>query len=286
LTVGRVPGPGDTDREAPAQDGLQVTAKWLVEARQQGSRIGVALSASLTNEDVFAWARLATELGASVYLLPRAGWEGDSLLRTNDRDANTTGARAILEAIYGDFADAAALQRDASGLGLLLLVDNDAAAPDVLVDALTNIERFVAFTDLPDGLSEVADVVVPLTQLHQREGTVTNTAGWVQRLGAPLKPAVTTVAPHVAAAFLAGAALDVSLDFTDKTKPVDLFERLAGVVPAFKHLTYKALASHGRGLTHGGELAPAREHIAGTAQWEPDPVGPTYKRPFQLRRGA
>jgi NADH-quinone oxidoreductase subunit G len=286
LTVGRVPGPGDSDREAPAQDGLQVTAKWLVEARQQGSRIGVALSASLTNEDVFAWARLATELGASVYLLPRAGWEGDTLLRTNDRDANTTGARAILEAIYGDFADAAALQRDASGLGLLLLVDNDAAAPEALVDALTNIERFVAFTDLPDGLSEVADVVVPLTQLHQREGTVTNTAGWVQRLGAPLKPAVTTVAPHVAAAVLAGAALDVSLDFTDKTKPVDLFERLAGVVPAFKHLTYKALASHGRGLTHGGELAPAREHLAGTAQWEPDPVGPTYKRPFQLRRGA
>ena len=118
------------------------------------------------------------------------------------------------------------------------------------------------------------------------DGTVTNVAGWVQRLQQPLKPAVTTVAPHAAAAHLGQTALDGSLDFTEKSQPAELFDRVAAAVPAFKFLSYGELADLGRGLGHGEPLAARRPRLEGTPQWEPDPVAPTYTRPFQLRRGA
>ena len=284
LTAGFVPGPNGENRPAPATDGLRVIAGWLQEARTSGNTVGIALSASLTNEDVYAWGRLARELQAPVFVLPRAPWQGDDLLRTDDRDCNALGTQHILQALQVAAGNAAALA--AADLATLLVVDNGCAVDEALLAAVGAIGRVAVLTDLVGPLSQKAQVVVPLTQLHQREGTVTNVTGWVQRLAQPLKPAVTTVAPHVAAATLAQSALEVLLDFTAKTRPAELFDRVAAAVPAFKHLTYGEIGDQGRGLTHGNELAPARVRTDGTAQWEPDPVAPTYVRPFQLRRGA
>jgi hypothetical protein len=78
----------------------------------------------------------------------------------------------------------------------------------------------------------------------------------------------------------------VTLDFTEKSRPSELFDALVAAVPAFAGLSYGALAAHGRGLPTDGVLAPARAHVNGTPEWEPDPVSPTYHRPFHLRRGA
>ena len=288
LTLGVVPGPNDTAREAPALDGLRAIAGWLKES-QEG--VGIALSASLTNEDAYAWARLAKELGAKVYLLKRAGWQGDDILRLADRDANDAGVRATLTALAPGFGDAKQLVKDAESLDTLIVLDNEIAADSALVEAISDIANVAVLTDLAGKLSEAATVVVPLTQLHAREGTVVNCAGWVQRIAAPLKPAVTTVTPIAAAANLAHAVLGhgehaLALDFTEKTRPAELFDRLAAAVPAFAGLSYAVLADHGRGLPQDGVVAAARVHLNGTPEWEPDPVSPTYHRPFHLRRGA
>ncbi len=288
LTLGVVPGPNDTVREAPALDGLRAIAGWLKES-QEG--VGIALSASLTNEDAYAWARLAKELGAKVYLLKRAGWQGDDILRLADRDANDAGVRATLTALAPGFGDAKQLIKDAESLDTLIVLDNEIAADSALVEAISDIANVAVLTDLAGKLSEAATVVVPLTQLHAREGTVVNCAGWVQRIAAPLKPAVTTVTPIAAAANLAHAVLGhgehaLALDFTEKTRPAELFDRLAAAVPAFAGLSYAVLADHGRGLPQDGVVAAARVHLNGTPEWEPDPVSPTYHRPFHLRRGA
>ncbi len=286
LTAGHVPGPNGERRQAPAQDGLRAIGGWLQEAKTSGGKVGIALSASLTNEDVYAWARFAQELKAQIYVLPRAGWQGDDLLRTADRDCNTLGTQHILAALQLTAGSPTQLADAAAGLATLLVVDNGAGLDPALLAAVAQAGHLAVFTDVPTQLANDAEVVVPLTQLHQREGTVTNVTGWVQRLAQPLKAAVTTVAPHVAAGSLAQSALDVLLDFSDKTRPADLFERVAAAVPAFKHLNYREIGDLGRGLTHGEPLAPARVRLDGTPQWEPDPVAPSYQRPFQLRRGA
>ena len=288
LTLGVVPGPNDTTREAPALDGLRAITGWL---KESADGVGIALSASTTNEAAYAWARLAKELGAKVYLLKRAPWTGDDVLRQADRDANDTGVRAILTALAPGFGDAAQLVKDSETLDTLIVVDNEIAASAALVEAVSQIANVAVLTDLAGPLSEAATVVVPLTPLHAQEGTVTNAFGWVQRLNAPLKPAVTTVTAGLAAAHLAQSVLGhgehaVALDFTEKTRASDLFDRLAHAVPAFAGLSYAEIADHGRGLPVDGQLAPARVHLNGSAGWEPDPVSPTYKRPFHLRRGT
>ena len=289
LPMGRVPGPGGEGvREAPATDGLRVVAGWL----KDGGKTGIALSASLTNEDVYTWARLAKLIDAAVYVLPRAGWQGDEILRTGDRDCNSRGTHAILEAVVGKPGAAAQLANDAGRLAQLIVVDNEIAATAQVQAALTTAARVAVLTDAPGPLADAASVVVPLSWLHQREGTLTNVDGWVQRLAAPLKPAVTAISPHAAAAYLGhhGAAQaeagGVELDFTEKTRAAELFDRIAVQVPAFAGLSYGEVGDLGRGLPQNGELAPRRPRLNGTPQWEPDPVMPTAQRPWAVRRGA
>jgi NADH-quinone oxidoreductase subunit G len=291
LPMGRVPGPGGEGvREAPALDGLRVLAGWL----KDGGKTGIALSASLTNEDVYAWARLAKLLGAAVYVLPRAGWQGDTILRTHDRDCNSRGTHAILEALVGKPGGVAQLSADAGNLAQLVVLDNEVDPSEAVLAALGRVARVAVLTDLPGPLAELASVVAPLASLHQREGTITNVDGWVQRLAAPLKPAVTAISPHAAAAYLGhhGAVhtdtgdAAIELDFTEKTRPAELFDRIAGQVPAFAGLSYGEVGDLGRGLPVDGAIAPRRSRVNGTPQWEPDPVMPTAQRPWAVRRGA
>lgn len=286
LVTGSVPGPGDQPREAPALDGLRTVAGWLQQARTAGGgQVGIALSASLTNEDVYAWGRLAAGMGAKVYVLKRAPWQGDDILRVADRDCNDMGTRAILDVIAPGYGDAKALARDAGGLEVLLVVDGDIAATDEVVQAIASVRKSAVLTDVASALSEAATAVIPTAWLQQRDGTLVNAAGWVQRLQAPLKPAVTTVAPHVAAGILSHAA-GVELDLDEKARPAQIFGLIAAHVPAFAGLDYGEIGDLGRGLPRDGVLQPRRAHVAGTPQWEPDPVHPTYPRPFGIRRGA
>lgn len=293
LILGQVPGPNETVREAPALDGLRAVGGWLKES-QEG--LGIAISASLTNEDAYAWARLAKLLGARVYLLKRESWRGDDVLRLTDRDCNDAGVRAVLTALVPDFGDVQQLVADAESLDTLLILDNEIATTEALIDAISAIANVAVLTDLAGPLTEAATVVIPLTQLHAREGTIVNAPtadrpGWAQRIASPLKASVTTIAPVSAAAVLAHHVLGhgehaIELDFTEKTRPAELFERIAHTVPAFAGLSYAEIADHGRGLPQNGVLAPARSQINGTPEWEPDPVAPTYIRPFAIRRGA
>ncbi len=285
LTMGWLPGP-DGARQAPAADGLRAIGAWLQEQKTSQSGLGIGLSASLSNEDLYAWARLAKAANAKAYLLPRAPWQGDSLLRTDDRDCNTAGAKAILTSVLGSYGDADALIGDAGALEVLLVVDHGADCDSELREALSRVPKVGVFASEASEWTQAASVVVPLTPLQAREGTLTNVAGWVQRLQQPLKPAVTTVAAHMAAATLAPAASDVAMDFSDKTRPAELFDRLAGAVVEFKGLNYAEIGDLGRHLPEDGTLAPRRPRVDGTPQWEPDTVAPTFKRPFQLRRGA
>ncbi len=286
LTSGWTPGPNGEARQSNAQDGLRVVAGWLQQARADDTKVAVALSASLGNEDLYAWGRLAKEMAADVYLLRKPAGQGDAVLRRADQDCNLTGAQAILGAVAPNLGDAEQLAARSGDYGIAIAVDPDGAASAQVAEALAATDRLAVFTCVRGPLGDGAQVLVPLTPLHQREATITNADGWVQRLGQPLKPAVTTVAPHVAAAALAPSAVEVLLDFGEKTRPAEIFGRVAAAVPAFKHLTYGELSDLGRGLTHGGDLAPARPRVDGTPQWEPDTVTPAHQRPFQLRRGA
>ncbi len=274
---------GETDSTvAAAVDALAV---WCAEAAELGGEIGVALSASLTNEDLYAWGKLVAAIGARPYLVGRDPWQGDDLLRRDDRDCNGAGAAAILNAIVGPCGDAAALAGDAASLHAVLLLDNEVGAAEALVGALAAHPRFAVLSDVDSPFSEAAEVVVPISGLHHRDGTLVGFDGRVQRLLAPLTALAGTMTPAEVAARI-GAGLQVELAFAADLAPESIFERLAAEVEAFRNLNYTEIGDLGRPLTHGGDLAPRRDQLDGTSGWEPDPVHPTAQRPFALRRGC
>lgn len=267
---------------ATTKDTLDKVASYFAE---DDPNVAIALSASLENEAVYAWSKLAHATGAKVYLLRRETWHGDNILRADDRDANASGAVAIITAITGACGDEAALIAGFDDTTAVLVVDNDSAPSDELIEALGAHDGSVVMSDVESGLTEASAIVLPIGQLHTREGTLTNAAGWVQRIGQPLPAPRETLNPtRIAALFAAANGVDIGITAT--SSPSAVFANMAAEVPAFANLSYSYLGDLGGKLTHGGEPAPQRLRVDGTPEWEPDDVHPTAKRRFAIRRGT
>lgn len=248
-------------------------------------KISIALSASLDNETVYAWAKLAAAAEADVFLLRRDGWQGDEILRKGDRDCNATGAAAILDAMVPGWGDEKALLGSAENSGAVIVIDNDSDPSDELLEAMSEHDGSVVFSDVDNALTEAAAMVVPIAQLHTRDATIVNADGWVQRVGAPLPRPKGLHDPLKAAMLIAGNN-DLEVGLNSRTAAAEVFAQIAAEVPAFANLTYGYLGDLGGPLTHGGEPAPKRARVDGTPEWEPDDVHPTARRPFSIRRGT
>ena len=248
-------------------------------------KIAIALSASLDNETIYAWGKLATEAEADVFLLTRKSWAGDAILRKDDRDCNATGARAILDAVAPGWADEAALVKHSEECGAVLILDNDADVSDELIEALSEHDGSVVFSDVDNGMTEAAAMVLPISGLHSRDGTIVNADGWAQRLQAPLPRAKGSHDPVLAAALIAQKN-GLDLGFDSSTPMAGVLARIAAEVGAFANLTTSYLGDLGGKLTHGEQPAPKRPRVDGTPEWEPDDVHPTAYRPFAIRRGT
>lgn len=248
-------------------------------------KIAIGLSASLDNETIYAWAKLAQEAEADVFLLRRQGWTGDEILRNADRDANYAGAKAILDVVAEGWGDEAALVSHSEECGAVLIIDNDSDPSDGLLEALSEHDGSVVFSDVDNAMTEAAAMVVPIGQLHSREGTLTNVDGHTQRIGGPLPRAKGSHDPVLAAALIA-AKNELDIGISTNTTAAGVFARISGEIAAFANLTYSYLGDTGGKLTHGGQPAEKPPRIDGTPQWEPDDVHPTAHRPFAIRRGT
>ncbi len=285
-TIEGIAAARDGDDENPDVAALVKDVAGLFGEDEEGKQtVAVALSASLENEAIYAWAKVAAATGNRVYLLRREGWQGDDILKKGDRDCNATGATAILDAVAPGWGDDAAFAANAAQADALLVVDNDAMPSDAALEAFSEHDAAFVLSDVDNGLTEAAAVVLPIGQLHTRDGTIVNADGWIQRVMAPL-PAARGVVRPVSVALAAAAAGGVELSFGSTAGAADVFAAIAQDVPAFANLSYGYLADLGGALTNGGEPAPKRKRIPGTKEWEPDDVHPTAKRPFAIQRGT
>jgi NADH-quinone oxidoreductase subunit G len=275
--VGRLRG-----EPRPLPELVHELAVWLTEATVDGRPLGLAVSASLANEDLWALSHLARALEARVFLCERSPWTGDRLLRADDRDCNDAGARAVLGAVLGSFSDGDGLAGSLPELHGLLVIDNGARADDDLLAAVAAHPRVAVLAPEEGALAAAAGLVLPATALHRRDGTLVNVEGRVQRLLAPLLPWTGTLTPAALAGRLA-AEMEISLPFASDVAPEVLFAALAGAVPALAGLTWAACAGFGASVGEGESVASA---ATGSALREPDAVHPTASRPFALQRGC
>ncbi len=171
---------------APTVDGLP--AAWDRAIKSAAERITAAgkagaafmLSATSSNEDNFALARLAGALGcANVFHTGRPPVPGraDGKLRVADVNPNTAGVQAILGALHPGAKELGALPpevRVVVMLGELLPVDA-ARLAELGVIAISAHER---------GPVAQAQVALPAAAWAETAGTVTNAQGRVQRMHA------------------------------------------------------------------------------------------------------
>jgi NADH-quinone oxidoreductase subunit G len=176
---------------APAKSG-EVTAwdaalaeagRLLAQARDKSpSSLGVVLSAQATNEDLFAFLRLANEQlrTSRIYLTGNPeGWS-DDILVSADKNPNTTGAKLIGGPTL---RTAAELHQDLSNGSLNALLVIDGAG---VTGPFDKLDALVAVTSHQGPLSEAAHVALPLSMWAEVDGSIVNRQGKVQRL----RPAV------------------------------------------------------------------------------------------------
>jgi NADH-quinone oxidoreductase subunit G len=173
---------------APTVDGLP--AGWDRALKSAAERIGAAgkagtafvLSATSSNEDNFALARLAGALGCTNLFYagrPPVPGRADGRLRVADVNPNTAGVRAILEALGGGAKELAELPpeiRTVVALGEILPID-PARLRELSVIAISAHER-------KGGPVSQAQVALPASAWAETAGTITNVQGRVQRMHA------------------------------------------------------------------------------------------------------
>lgn len=218
------------------------------------SQICVVGSAYGTNEELYLVKKLAETLGTTrIGLYDRP--EGERLeypgfVIEADKNPNTRGALAILGE---DITRREALWRllqDAEVAFLMVGTPSDELS-DVAKEALESVGFLVVLDVLNSEPAQHADMVLPGLTFAEKEGTYTNSTGWVQKLGP-------TYDPHGEARpdWLILRELIRRLGGScDLDSPAEVMAALVGEVDVFADVAYDELGEFGLHIDPGSRVA-------------------------------
>ena len=217
-----------------------------------GKKAHVVVNPSAPNEALFLLRALVKKTGGAGRFRVATGHEAplpgvDDLALRADRAANATGAELL-----GFVRSSAPLDGLAAG-SVLVVVDDDLAT--LPPDALRAAESVIVIGTVAAAFAANVRVVLPICNVAEEEGTLTNLRGRVQRfLQAKAAPGLARPSWYVLADLL--NALGDSATYSAAS---DVFDALARSEPAFAGLSHDTLALAGR-------VAPgARQAMAGAA---------------------
>jgi NADH-quinone oxidoreductase subunit G len=234
------------------QGGVLASAEWEVALRAAagvlaGKRAVVLASPNLSNEALFLLSRLATKSGgAGTFRVPQgaeAPLSGvEDLALRPDRAANGRGAELM------GFARSETPLAGLRGGDVLVVADEELAQLDAS-DAAKAGAVIVIGTTLPVWARHAANVVLPIANFAEEEGTFTNLRGRVQRF------MQAKAAPGIArpSYFVLGDLLAAMGDGSGYWTAGQTFDALAAQVPAFAGLSYDGLGL--RGAMTAGAMA-------------------------------
>jgi len=204
----------------------------------KGKRTFVLASPDLSNETLHLLSRIVRKTGGAgafrVATGPEAPLPGvaDLSLR-RERAANATGAELL-----GFSRDEAPLSRLQEG-DALLIADHDLSEADVAAASKAAVVIVVG-TAMPAHLPR-ADILLPIANVAEEEGTLTNLRGRVQRfLQAKAAPGMARPSWYVLADLL--GAMGEKADYLVAS---DVFAALAASEPRFSGLSYAVLGLRG-----------------------------------------
>jgi NADH-quinone oxidoreductase subunit G len=228
----------------------------------RGRRVHVLASPNASNEALFLAGELMRTSGGSGVFRVTTGDEAplpgvpDLSLRA-ERAANGTGARVLG---YRELDTTLAIAADDAVLVLDDTLDGD--LPSGLLEAMTRGAALVHVgTTLPTSIASQVQVVLPITNHTEEEGTFTNLRGRVQRF------LQSRTAPG-----LARPSWFVLADLTERVgvtsgfgMPAEVFAAIRSVHPSYSELTYAQLGLRGLPILDAearGLAAPSKAGVA------------------------
>jgi NADH-quinone oxidoreductase subunit G len=235
--------------ECSWDEALAAAAKGLKAA---GDDLFALISARYTNEEIWLAQKLCDALGTPHRDVKPRTWEKDELLRTGDGNPNTEGARVLGVAPRTGGAGLAKVAGQNLAGAALFGEDLD-DRPEALA-ALAKM-AFVLVVDARESRTarEVAHVVLPGVTTFEKDGTLTNVTGRVQRLQSCVH------APGDAWPdwkILTALRSLVSGETRARTA-AEVFQAMAAEVPEFAGMTHGAVGAAGLDLRREPAAAQA-----------------------------
>ena len=248
--------PDRVDQPLVRQNGVLASADWEIALRSAaqllaGKRAFVLASPNLSNETLFLLGKLVRKTGGvgafRVNVGPEAPLPGvEDLALRPDRAANVRGAE-----LFG-FRRSDAPLADVQSGDVLVVADEELAGVDAA--AATKAGAVIVIgTTLPAWARHGANIVLPIANCVEEEGTFTNLRGRVQRfLQAKAAPGLARPSYFVLGDLL--AAMGEGQGFWTASA---VFDALAAAQPGFAGMSYDSLALRGALTSHAMSGAKA-----------------------------
>jgi NADH-quinone oxidoreductase subunit G len=156
--------------------------------RYKGDEVAIIASGSLTNEELFLTRRLSEALDTTLLDIIPHNAEGDKILLSADRNANTAGARlmGVTGGVPGSLLGLISAGLKNRTVKALIVLGEDATK--VVGEEIANAALIVAVNLLPNGTTKLAHVVFPASGFAEKRGSMINKKGRLQRLNRAIQP--------------------------------------------------------------------------------------------------
>ncbi|QSR85614.1 molybdopterin-dependent oxidoreductase [Methylacidimicrobium sp. B4] len=211
------------------------------------SSVAFLVSARLTNEELFLVRSLRDLLGGEPAILtevvPRKG-QADGLLRSDDLNPNSRGARILGIGADGEKLSLLRQRIEEGRVSGLFCLQEDAVAAGLPEDLLGRLSVLVWQGILVDKTCEKAHWVLPGASFAEKNGSMVNRAGRVQRLERAI---ASPGRSREDAWILRKLLLALGGEEPGQSSP-EIFAKMAATIPAFHGLTWAGLGDQGQPL--------------------------------------
>jgi NADH-quinone oxidoreductase subunit G len=162
----------------------------LLKAAGAGN-IAMIAGGSMTNEEMFMTRRLRDALKIELHDIVPRSWEGDHILVSSDKNANTNGAKVLG---LCDQDPGSKIKKIAEGVkngsikSLLVLGEDLTVLDEFSAADLAKLDSLVYVGILANETTAAADVVLPGSGFAEKRGSMINVDGRLQRLMPAVRP--------------------------------------------------------------------------------------------------
>ena len=249
---GRLEAPLVGGEEVEWEGALGAVADRLKGVKGKGGEVFGLGSARLTNEELFLFKKLMVDVLGTKNLdtVKRLG-EGDEILRRPEKNANDEGARliGIAPGDGGLGLDGLPAAIESGKITTLVAWGEDPYEIPELEPVLGKLKNLVLVTAARGPGAEKAHIALPGATTFEKDGTLTNCDGRVQRV----RPAVSAQADSRVDAQILCELLSLLEADPGYVSARSIFKGMVEAVPAFAGMTYKAVGELGLPT---GEAAP------------------------------